>query len=115
MDLDKLTLGEAKQLNSLLAGAPASGRDSHPYKLGVNYLIRTVTFYYIGRLVSILPQELVLVDAAWVADTGRFMNALKDGTLAEVEPYPDEEEVVIGRGSIVDAVRWRHDLPRVQK
>ena len=57
--------------------------------------------------------EIVLDDAAWIADTGRFYNALKDGTLSEVEPFIGP--VSINRGSIVDVTEWKHALPRTQK
>jgi hypothetical protein len=75
--------------------------------------IRTVTNYVIGKIVKIDKQFIELSDASWVADTGRFNTALKDGTLNEVEPYVDNVFVTIG--SIVDITKWRHALPREQK
>lgn len=83
-----------------------------PYQVGKNYLIRSVTHYYTGRLVSVFRQELVLEDAAWIADTGRFSNALKSGNLNEVEPMSGR--VVVGRGAIIDASIWEHSLPNAQ-
>ena len=112
MNIESLTIAEIKQINQLLKGENAT---LSPYKIGENYFIKTVTNFYTGKLTRVTARELVLKDAAWIADTGRFMNAIKDGTLNEVEPYPDNEEVVIGRGAIVDAVIWRHELPRTQK
>lgn len=109
MDIDNLTVKEIKYIQSLLKGPEISS----PYQIGKNYFIRTVTHHYTGRLVRVTPKELVLEDAAWIADDGRFMNALKEGKLSEVEPYQDD--VVIGRGAILDATVWRHDLPREQK
>lgn len=85
------------------------------YTIGKNYLIRTVTLYYLGRLVAVTPQEFLLEDVSWVADTGRFADALKSGTVAEVEPYPDGVQVHVGRGALVDASEWQRPLPRVQK
>ena len=40
-----------------------------------------------------------LVDAAWIADSGRFMDAIKKGELNEVEPVG---EAMININSIVD-------------
>ena len=77
----------------------------HPYAIGKNYFIRTVTHHLIGQLVAVLPQELVLKRAAWVADDGRFADALKTSTFAEVEPFPDGAEVIVGRASLIDAVQ----------
>ena len=89
------------------------GKDaSHPYQLGEKYIIRTVTMIYTGRLREIYATELVLEDAAWIADTGRWAEALSKGTLKEIEPYP-EGRVIIGRGAILDVTEWKHALPRV--
>jgi hypothetical protein len=85
----------------------------NPIKLGNPVLIRTVTLYYTGRIVEITKDEIVLEDAAWIADTGRFSDALLTGVLNEVEPFVDP--VAIGRGSIVDVTHWRKELPRTRK
>lgn len=80
---------------------------------GAAVFIRTVTHYYTGRVLQLLPDAILLEEAAWVADTGRFAAALRSGTLHEVEPYPGLVEVM--RGVIVDAAPWDHELPRSQK
>jgi hypothetical protein len=85
------------------------------WQVGKNYFIRTVTHHLTGTLVEVTPQELWLKDAAWIADDGRFMQALRDGTLNEIEPFPDGAEVPVGRGALIDAVVWVHPLPRTQK
>lgn len=86
-----------------------------PYVVGSNYFIRTVTHHFTGKLVAVHDKELVIVDAAWIADDGRFMQAVASGSFGEVEPYPDGQEVIIGRGSIIDAVTIQFALPRSQK
>lgn len=87
--------------------------NDHPYKIGEKYLIRTVTCYYVGRLISVYRNELVLDGSAWIPDTGRYYDCLKDGKFNEVEPIIGH--AIIARGSIVDCVPWNHDLPREQK
>jgi hypothetical protein len=72
-----------------------------------------VTLYYTGRVVAKDTSEVVLSEAAWIADTGRFADALSKGTLNEVEPFPGL--VSINRGAIVDVSEWKHPLPRAQK
>ena len=57
----------------------------------------------------------MLEDAAWIADDGRFMQTIRDGAVKEVEPFPDGDEVIVGRGALIDAVIWKHKLPREQK
>ena len=87
--------------------------ENHSFELGKCYFIRTVTMYYTGRIVRITDSDLLLEDAAWIADTGRFATALRTGALNEVEPFI--APVIIPRGCIVDATAWPHDLPREQK
>lgn len=113
MEIDKLTIGEAKQLAAFF-GNRAAQDDSH-WQVGKAYFIRTVTHHYCGKLIRVTPQELVLLDAAWVADDGRFHEAIATGKVGEVEPYPDGAEVIVGRGAVCDAVIWPHALLRVVK
>lgn len=112
MDIDSLTIKEIKHIQSLLKGPT---QESHRWQVGKNYFIRTVTHHLTGTLIAVTPKELWLKDAAWVASDGRFMQAIKDGKLDEVEPYPDGEEVPVGRGALIDGVIWKHPLPREQK
>jgi len=85
-----------------------------PWIVGEKYFIRTVTMALTGECVWVGEQELVLKDASWIADTGRFSTALKSGEFSEVEPFP-HEKVIIGRGSVIDATVWDKPLPRSQK
>lgn len=111
-------------LNSTISNADAAPASeapkadtlaAHPYKVGDAVFIRTVTYHYIGKIVGVYANEITLVDATWVADSGRWSAALKTGTLSEVEPFPDGEVVVVSRGTIVDVSPWRHALPRTVK
>ncbi len=84
-----------------------------PYKIGKYYLVRTVTMIDTGRLVYVGKDEIVLEEAAWIPDTGRFADALQSCSFGEVEPFPDGE-VIVGRGAIIDCVRI-NTVPRTQK
>lgn len=110
MNLDSMTIGDFKQLAQVFNGGQFA---EHPYKIGQAYLIRTVTHYYTGRLEKVTAQELVLASAAWIADTGRYFDALKNGTLNEIEPIIGN--AIIGRGAVIDAVEWPNNLPDKQK
>ena len=112
MNIDNLTIGEARQLAAMFSGTPTASNDAH-WKIGKIYLIRTVTHIDTGRLVAVTPHELVIEDAAWIADTGRYADALKKAELGEVEPYPDAI-VIIGRGALIDATEISQ-TQRVQK
>ena len=112
MNIDDLTIGEAKQLAGMFG--KESTCEVSPWRIGKNYLIRTVTMILTGRLTQVTRQELVLEDAAWIADTGRFMQAVADGNFKEVEPFPDGP-VIVGRGALIDAVMVSFAVPRSQK
>ena len=112
MDINDLTIRQAKELAALF-GNNSVEPATHAWEVGRNYLIRTVTMIDTGRLVAVTEHELVLEDAAWIADTGRFSNALKSLDFDEVEPFPTGR-VIVGRGAVIDAVQI-HDLPRCQK
>lgn len=115
MDIDKLTVGDIRKIQSIFpTQAKTEQPKEHPYQVGKNYFIRTVTMIDIGLLVAVTDQELVLEDAVWCADTGRFTQALAEGNLSEVELWPSGE-LIIGRGAIVEACVWVHDLPIAQK
>ena len=90
-------------------GEPERG----PWQIGKKYFIRTVTMHLTGELISVSKQELVLKDAAWIADSGRFNEAIRDiNKCSEVEPFA--ENVIVGRGSIVDATIISHIISEVK-
>ena len=110
VDIESLTVGEVREIARLVATAfqPAAKQAEHPWQIGKIYLIRTVTMIQTGRLKRVTAQELVIEEAAWIADTGRFADGLKSLEFSEVEPFPDGE-VIVGRGGLIDAV----EIPRV--
>lgn len=84
-----------------------------PWIIGKAYFVRTGTNYLTGRLIEVHGNELVFDNAAWIANTGLFTQAMNTGVLDEVEPFP--LPVVLNRHFIVDATEWPHPLPREQK
>ena len=123
-NLEAMTLANARlicdQADAVRAAfgwddAPMSGSTGLLVEVGDPYprgpvFIRTVTHYLVGRIVEVFPTELVIEDAAWVASTGRFHEAMSKGVLDEVEPFPSGR-VVVGRGAIIDCIAWTGDLP----
>ena len=80
--------------------------------IGKCWFIRTVTYHLVGRVTKRVGGFLQLSDAAWVADSGRFSDAIKTGTLNEVEPVGD---ALVNIAAITDTFPWKHALPKVQK
>jgi len=80
--------------------------------IGKKFLFRTVTYHVVGQVIKRLGNFLVLSSASWVADSGRFMQAIKDGTLNEVEPVG---QVFVNLETVTDFYPWVHALPTEQK
>ena len=80
--------------------------------IGKKLFIRTVTYHMTGKVKARIGNFFHLTNAAWIADSGRFMQAIKDGVLSEVEPVG---EAMININSIVDMFLWKHSLPEEQK
>jgi hypothetical protein len=109
--MDKLKLIEA------ILGAECGGLNESPqpmpFKIGESVFIRTVTMNMTGRIKAITGKFITLEEAAWIADSGRFYDALSKGTLSEVEPVIGDMRV--NTDTIVDVFEWRHPLPKEQK
>lgn len=74
-----------------------------PFEIGGEYFFRTVTYHLTGRVVNVIGNFLILEDAAWIADSGRFHKFFTDPTSElEVEPFGDRL-VSLNIASIVDA------------
>jgi hypothetical protein len=80
--------------------------------VGKKWFIRTVTYHWTGRVKKRVGKFFVLEKAACIFDSGRFMQAIKNGTLNEVEPVGD---AVVSIPSVVDMIPWKHKLPTEQK
>lgn len=81
--------------------------------LGEIVFIRTVTHYYTGRYVAKDGHFLVLEDAAWIGDTGRFGDFMKGqpSESLEVEPMG---KTLVNEETIVDISPYK-ELFTVQK
>lgn len=110
MDINKLTIGEARDIAAMFGTA----KPENPYNIGANYFIRTVTHHHTGKLVGVTDHELILENAAWIADDGRLTQALAKCEFNEVEMFPKDSRVIVGRGSIIDAVEIT-TIPSSQK
>lgn len=110
MNIDDLTISQAKKLVTMFCTTTTK---PHSFEIGKMYLIRTVTMIQVGRIIEVTDSDILLEDAAWVADTGRFYDALKNGDVDEVEPFPFG--CIVSRAAIVDASPWRHAPLREQK
>ncbi len=80
--------------------------------IGKCFYFRTVTYHQVGRVVKQIGDLVQLEDASWIADSGRFMQAIVNGVLDEIEPVGT---IFVNIKAVVDICPWVHDLPKEQK
>ena len=116
-DLNKLTFEELeKELDKIKSKKKQVTTENKGfYQLGEPYMIRTVTMIYTGRLINSNDKELLITEACWIPDTGRWQQACEKGSFDEVEPYPKNTEIIINREAVLDLFRINFELPKMQK
>ncbi|HET7588570.1 MAG TPA: hypothetical protein VFK14_00070 [Solirubrobacterales bacterium] len=82
------------------------------FNTGEKLFIRTVTFHHVGEVEEYEDGFVKLKNASWVAHSGRFGEAIANGSLSEVEYLG---EVSVSVSSIVDVCPWTHELPSESK
>jgi len=82
--------------------------------VGKSWLFRTVTYHILGKVEQKIGKWLKIKNASWVADSGRFMNFIKNGVQSnsEIEPVGD---MFLNLESVTDFFFWKHSLPKEQK
>ena len=105
MALNDLTIGELKEAIAMLNCATAAS----PVKRGEKVFIRTLTYHLVGEVQEVRGDFVRLLYPSWVADSGRWNEALRDGKLSEVEKCL--EYCWVNLGAAVDIHPWLHDLP----
>ena len=114
MDIGKMKVDDVLAIARLIN--PQKVDTEHHYEIGKNYFIRTVTWCYLGKLIAVHAQEFVLTNVSLIGDTGTFTKALAEAdSMDEIEVYPPDKRVTVGRGALIDAVEYDHDLPTVRK
>lgn len=73
-------------------------------EIGQCYFIKTVADYYVGRLIRQTHDWLVLEEASWIPDTGRFNEFLRTGRPNECEPMA--HGAIININSITAISPW---------
>jgi hypothetical protein len=121
--LDLAASGQKDLVKELLpfvtgaTGSQAQTVQALPFKVGENYFIRTVTYHLTGKVKDIVGKFLVLEKCSWIADSGRFSDAMEKGIdkqeNAEVEPF--SHDVFVNSDSITDAMVYPYTLPDEQK
>ena len=69
-------------------------------EIGKVYAFRTVTMIYTGRIKDISANEVLIDEAAWIPDSGRWAAFVDKGEHNEAEPYT--RPVILSRGAFLD-------------
>jgi hypothetical protein len=113
MNIDQMTIGEFKQLAALFGNGTTSKINPFSEWIGKKVFIRSVTHHYTGKVERLVGDEsAILTTAAWIADSGRFADALAKSEFSEVEPY--KNPVQINYGAVLDITEI-DELPVEQK
>ena len=84
-----------------------------------DYVVRSVTMIYLGKLKeetqdALILEEtqdaLILEDCAWIPETSRWSDFLTGTKPKEMEPYPDD--VIIYKGALLDVVKMKNKIKR---
>ena len=103
-------------VSALGSGFKTSNQD-FPLEVGTKVYLHTATFAYVGVLVEKGPTYLVLKEASWIADTGRF-SAFAKGEFddrSEIEVLPRDSLKVVAVGGLISAMPFLGELPKVSK
>jgi hypothetical protein len=102
MNINELTIGQIKEISSFIGSGIKQETQDHPFVIGEKYLIRTVTMTHTGEVKEIRGKFIILKDADWIADTGRFSESLIDqDKFNEVEPF--KNDAIVNMDTIIDA------------
>ena len=87
--------------------------------IGKCFFFRTVSYHILGRVKSVIDVcgtkfFLLETGSSWVADSGRFSEAINNGCLNEVEVIKKSNHLV-NPDSCVDILEWNHPLPTETK
>jgi hypothetical protein len=99
-----------------MAKSKSAKTAAHFFTIGKPWLLRTVTHHQAGIIKAVNDKEILLKGGTvvWVADSGRFSEMIKTGVASETEVYGDND-VVVGRGSIIDATELKNAIQVVTK
>ena len=103
---------DLKEMNSELVQAKLDELKFKKNLVGKKYFFRMVTYHQVGYVEAVYGNIAVLSNASWVADSGRFSDAIKEGKLEEVEPVGDS---FVNLDTATDFFPWNHELPTEQK
>lgn len=74
--------------------------DGEFFEIGESYLVETVTKYWLGVCCGVSDTDVYLVNASFVASTGRYNEFMSGSDPSENEPLPEDKVIAISKGAI---------------
>lgn len=99
-----------EKLILMLLGLDSKSSEESFYKIGKDYVIRTVTMIYLGQIKSENENSIILEDCAWIPDTSRWSEFLQGKKPNEMEPYCND--VIVYKTAILDATEITKKIKR---
>jgi hypothetical protein len=122
VDIENLTVKQIKEIQNYFSGCKkeeslkeGSLKEERLLEVGKNYMVQTVTNYFIGKLRKNTKNEIALSQCSWIPDTGVYSTALISGIFEEVEPMPDNFLNIIFKSSIINMFEVNFKIPRDKK
>lgn len=77
----------------------ASHNENFDLVIGNQYVIETPTKYWVGTLAKETETHYILIEAAWIASTGRFNEFCSGAAPSEMEPMNPDQPLYISKGA----------------
>lgn len=102
INIDELTIGQARELAKMMSAEKVAGNGTS-IKVGGKYLCLTLGHYYAGRVVAITDTDIVLNDCTMIYGAGVVSAAVKSGKWEEADEQT-MNGVILQRGAIVATI-----------
>ena len=103
-------MDKIKMIELILGMNNCKSEQKNFWQIGEDYVVRTVNMIYLGKLKDVNETELLLEDCAWIPETSRWNEFLNGKKPNEMEPY--NQDVIIGRGAMLDATVFKQKSKR---
>ncbi len=91
--------------------AELQAKAESPFTPGKAVMIITVTLYYIGHVLRVTEDEIVLSSMGIFTEVDNMTQTLAGKKTPQVEMCPDDGIGVVSRGAIIAAFPWYNPIP----
>ncbi len=81
------------------------------FQPGQAVMVITVTLYYVGLVLRVTENEILLSNMGIFTEVDNMTNTLSGKKAPSVEMCPDDGIGIINRGAIIAAFQWHNPIP----